>query len=74
LRTRTLIGSYTWFGASGAALTPASLITLMEASLHTGGRLAEGFQGLDAGVPVRARLTRVDVEQGFIDLKVVPSN
>lgn len=41
---------------------------------HIEGRLVEGFQGLDVGAPVRAQLVKVDVERGFIDLKVVPSN
>jgi len=41
---------------------------------HIEGRLVEGFQGLDVGAPVRARLMKVDVDRGFIDLKVVPSN
>lgn len=32
------------------------------------GRLVQGFQGLDVGARVRARLSAVDVEHGFIDL------
>ena len=37
------------------------------------GRLVKGFQGLDVGSRVRARLVAVDVERGFIDLEVVHS-
>ncbi len=35
------------------------------------GRVVEGFQGLDVGNQVRVKLTRIDVERGFIDFTAV---
>jgi VacB/RNase II family 3'-5' exoribonuclease len=35
------------------------------------GRLVRGFKGVDVGQKVRVRLTRTDVEQGFIDFERV---
>lgn len=38
------------------------------------GKLAQGFEGLDVGQRVQARLTSVDVERGFIDFERVLLN
>jgi exoribonuclease-2 len=49
------------------ASSKGTYVRLLQA--HVEGRLVKGFQGLDVGARVRARLVKVDVEQGFIDLE-----
>jgi exoribonuclease-2 len=40
-------------------------------SVPVEGKLVQGFNGLDVGERVRVQLTSVDVQQGFIDFKVI---
>jgi len=43
-------------------------------SVPVEGKLVQGFEGLDVGDQIRVKLTSVDVQQGFIDLKKVSSS
>jgi len=40
-------------------------------SVPVEGKLTQGFDGLDVGERVRVQLTLVDVQQGFIDFKII---
>jgi exoribonuclease-2 len=56
----------TFEGVVTGASPKGTWVRLLNA--HVEGRLVEGFLGLDVGARVRARLVKVDVERGFIDL------
>lgn len=62
----------TFDGVVTGASPKGTWVRLLDA--HVEGRLVEGFQGLDVGARVRARLVQVDVERGFIDLNAEGSS